>query len=120
MAQDLVSYMDDDDEDDGLEEMDPEQLMEALAEAFTAKHGRPPTEEEAKMFVQLMDEMGDFDDDDSDGWATDDGEEDSDEDGDIELLPDSTWTKDELLGYIVQHGGDNSDDPMGADKDKLL
>ena len=48
--------MDDEDSDEeDLENMDPSQLLTVISQAFEQQHGRPPTEEEAAAFLEMID-----------------------------------------------------------------
>jgi hypothetical protein len=99
-----------------LEDMDPEQLLEMLRDAFTAREGRPPTEEEAEALVQMLFEgqLGGEDDSDDESWETDDEDGDSDSDEEESSgsdepvpveLPDSSWDAQRLTDYIGKNGG---------------
>ena len=103
LGEDLGEYVG---EDDDLEDMTPEQILEMIREAFTEKEGRPPTEEEAAAFMQMLEEAQLEGEEDSDGWVTDDGEEDSEDDGIGPMfVPDKNWSVSDLKEFIKDHGG---------------
>ena len=114
LGEDLGEYVGDEDD---MDDMTPEQIMEMIAAAFMEKEGRPPTEEEAAAFMQMIAEAGEGESgesgsDDGEGWATDDddSEEDSDEDdGDggfgPMFVPDDGWSVGDLKAFITDSGG---------------
>ena len=82
LGDDLPMYLEGSDE----EEIDEQQLLELIREAFIQREGRPPTAEEAEAFMAMMGEgviefeEGDEEEEGEEGWVTDDGEEESEDD----------------------------------------
>ena len=109
LGEDLGEYVG---EDDDLDDMTPEQILEMIREAFMEKEGRPPTEEEAAAFMQMIEEAQDEGEEDSDGWVTGDSEDDSDDDSDDDndvsaavFVPTKDWSVRDLKEFIKDHGG---------------
>ena len=80
LGDDLPMYLEGSDE----EEIDEQQLLELIREAFIQREGRPPTAEEAEDFMAMVGEgvieFEEGDDEGEEGWETDDGEEESEDD----------------------------------------
>jgi hypothetical protein len=107
LGEDLGEYVG---EDDDLEDMNPEQILEMIREAFIEKEGRAPTEEEAAAFMQMIEEAQEEGEEDSDGWVTDEGEDESDDESDDGgigpmFVPDKEWSVRDLKAFIKDNGG---------------
>ena len=109
LGEDLGEYVG---EDDDLDDMTPEQILEMIREAFMEKEGRPPTEEEAAAFMQMIEEAQEEGEEDSDGWVTGDSEDDSDDESDDDndgvgpmFVPTKDWSVRDLKEFIKDHGG---------------